>query len=87
MSLSPTVKWRPAPESDLAGYRVYFGIVSLNYTTYREVAVPCRPFLKMVGMEKYVTMFFRVAAFDTSNNVGPFSDEVSTFVSGGLILK
>jgi hypothetical protein len=88
MSLQPTVSWTPNTEADLAGYRIYYGIVSRDYTDHFEILMPCRPMLRLTtGLTKYVANYFRVTAFDTSNNESAFSDEVSTLVSGGLIMK
>ena len=88
MSLMPTISWNLNQEGDLAGYRIYYGIVSLNYSNFFVLLVPCRPMLRLTtGLTKYVANYFRVTAFDTSNNESTFSAEASTVVSGGLILK
>jgi hypothetical protein len=88
MSLQPTISWTPNQENDLAGYRIYYGIRSLDYSDYFQILMPCRPMLRLTaGLTKYVPNYFRVTAFDTSNNESLFSPEVSTVVSGGLIMK
>ena len=89
MSLEPTISWTPNSESDLAGYRIYYGLdPTLNPALgFRELTVPCRPFLRLTGLPKYQTIYAKVTAFDTSNNESGFAAVVSTFVSGGLIMK
>ena len=89
MSLTPTMSWSPNTESDLAGYRIYYGDnPSLNPALgFFEVTVPCRPFLRLTGLPKYQTIYAKVTAFDSSNNEGGFAAVVSTFVTGGLIMK
>jgi hypothetical protein len=90
MSLMPTISWNPNQEADLAGYRIYYGLnATLNPAEgYVEILMPCRPMLRLTtGLTKYVPNYFRVTAFDTSNNESAFSEVVSTFVSGGLIMK
>jgi len=96
MSLTPTVSFIEVttdqgggPLTGLKGYRIYFGSISLNYSTFVEILTPCRPMLRLScpPLIKYTTNYFRVTAFDESNNESVFSSEVSTFVSGGLILK
>jgi len=91
MSLTPTSKFDPSTESDLAGYRYYYGLAPSTYTTFIEVLVPCRPFFRWScpPLVKNVTNYFRITAFDDSNNETLFADtpEFSHVPSGGLILK
>jgi hypothetical protein len=74
-----TIAWSANTESDLAGYKVYQGLVSHTYTTSVDVG----------NVLFYVwndlpdgTNYFAVTAYDTTGNESVLSDEVSTVISG-----
>jgi hypothetical protein len=60
---------------DLAGYRVYHGISSLNYTWDADVGDVTT--YEIDGLTPEITYFFAVTAYDTSGNESEFSNEVS----------
>lgn len=91
MSLHPTAKFDPSTESDLAGYRYYYGLSPGSYINFIEILVPCRPFYRWScpPLTKNVTNYFRITAFDNDNNETLFADtpEFSHTPTGGLTMK
>jgi hypothetical protein len=79
------LNWRPSPDTDTAGYVVYYGTSSGVY--YGEGAVQGsspidagrRTGLRLDGLKNGVLYFFVVAAYDESGffHVGKFSKEVT----------
>lgn len=78
-----TLTWDPNPESDLAGYRVYFGSQSRQYTNLVEVGpvnLAIIPNLK--DGEVY---FFAVTAYNQQGLESDYSNEVALSVSSVLL--
>jgi hypothetical protein len=70
-----TVKWNANTETDLAGYKVYYGTVSRSY----QPAIPVGKVtsLSIPGLTEGKKYYFAVAAVDTSGNESGYSAEVS----------
>lgn len=69
------VSWNPNIESDLAGYRVYYGE---NQSDYSTVTTPDT--MKLIdGIAYGKTYYFSVSAFDLSGNESQRSEEVTFF--------
>lgn len=77
---SATVSWDPNTESDLAGYKIYYGVNSHNYDNVIDVGNVTS--FTVTGLTAGVTYYFAVTAYDFSNNESGFSAEVSTMVGG-----
>jgi len=74
-SAAQQLAWNPNTESDLAGYRVYYGTASRTYGTPVNVGnVTSCP---LTGLSPGVTYYLAVTAYDTQNNESGFSNEVS----------
>lgn len=80
-----TVSWNANTESDLAGYKIYYG------TSARSGACPTGGYPSVVNVGKvtsYIfsnltegaTYYFSVTAYDTSNNESTCSSEVSKII-------
>ena len=63
---SVTVSWSANTESDLAGYKVYYGTSSGNYTT--SIYVGNVTTYTVNGLSTGRTYYFAVSAFDKSGN-------------------
>jgi hypothetical protein len=94
MAINPVISWDlNTTDSDVAGYRIYFGLEArttpgwIQYTGFVQVLVPCKNWLRMTVLTKYVTNYLAVTAFDTSNNESGYSTEVTVIPTGGLVLK
>lgn len=72
---SLTVSWNPNSESDLAGYKVYYGDRSGNYPTVINVGNVTT--YTVSNLQGGVTYYFVVTAYDNSGNESSYSLEVS----------
>lgn len=73
--VSVTVSWNPNTESDLAGYKVYYGLASRDYVEPVDAGNVTE--IKIPGFLRGKTYFFAVTAYDHAGNESEFSDEVS----------
>lgn len=71
------VTWDANTETDLAGYKVYFGTAPGQYSTPVTVTAPS---YTLQGVTDKTTYYVAVSAFDTSGNESALSDEVSVYV-------
>ena len=71
----PSLEWEPNPEPYVAGYNVYIGEKSRNYTRVIDVGLETR--LPLTNLNAGVTYFLAVTAYDIDRLESPFSDEVS----------
>ncbi len=70
--------WDPNSESDLAGYRIYYGTQSGSYNTNVDAGNAASVEIK--GLQTNTTYYFAVTAYDVTGNESPFSQEVSLFI-------
>jgi hypothetical protein len=80
---SATVTWKANTESDLAGYMVYYTTDSTNYSQNAPIVVVSLTTLTLSGLtgtSTGVVYFFKLKAYDTSNNLSGFSNQVSALV-------
>ena len=70
-----TLAWDPNAESDVAGYKVYYGLGSRNYDHVMDVgnSTTC----VVTGLEQGRTYYFAATAVNTANIESDFSNEVS----------
>jgi chitodextrinase len=73
-----TLTWDANTESDLAGYRVYFGTASRTYGPSINVGKTTSYTLTGLGNQTY---FFAVTAYDTTGTESTFSAEVSKTIT------
>jgi len=87
---SATISWNANTESDLAGYKVYYGTASrtgsdpktcglCGYSTNINVG-NVRTYT-ISSLTNGMTYYFSVSAYDTSNNESAFSSQVSKLIS------
>ena len=72
-----TLVWDRNPEPDIAGYKVYYGLVSGDYT--RVVTVIPEPGFRpraRIGVPSSKTTYFAVTAYNTAGVESDLSDEV-----------
>ena len=69
-----TLQWDPNSESDLAGYKIYFGTASGVYGT--PITIGTQTSVTVTGLAPG-TYFFAVTAFTTAGLESGFSNEVS----------
>jgi hypothetical protein len=66
--------WDPNDEDDLAGYKIYYGTSSGNYSTSVDVGNTTE--YTITGLNDGVTYYFAATAYDTSDNESDYSEEV-----------
>ena len=82
---SVTVSWNAQTESDLSGYKIYYGTESGSYDDVLDVGdTTSFPINNLVVGTTY---FFVVTAYDFSGNESGFSDEVSTTITDTVPTK
>jgi len=74
-----TLAWDPNTETDIAGYRIYYGLMSRSYDHFLDVGnnTTC----VVTGLEQGRTYYFAATAVNTAKIESDFSNEVSTTLS------
>jgi hypothetical protein len=67
-----TLKWDRNPEPDIAGYNVYYGIISGEYVRMKTVTDTTA----IIGVKGSRTYYFAVTAYNTNGTESDFSEEV-----------
>lgn len=78
-SASVGISWIANTETDIAGYKVYYGNASGNYTQSIDVG-PVINFV-VTGLTPGQTYYFAVTAYNTSGVESTFSNEIFTTIS------
>jgi PKD repeat protein len=79
-----TISWDPNPEPDIAGYKVFYGTSSGNYTdciTVNSTQTSC----EITGLQGGNTYYFAVKAVDASGQESEFSSEVSKYIPAPIV--
>lgn len=77
---SAILRWKQNSDSDLAGYRIYFGTRSRSYGPYVPVGKEVTSY-KLNGLSEGKTYYFALTAVDKSGNESGYSNEVSKVIS------
>jgi len=77
-SAEVTLEWDPNTEPDLAGYRIYYGFESENYTY--TIDVGNQTSYTVPDLESDRLYYFAATSYDVYNNESEFSEEVSYLV-------
>lgn len=82
-----TLSWNANTESDLAGYKIYYGTSSRTdrcppggYPGKIDIGktdMPDKPTYTLKELENGKTYYFSISSYDTSGNESCFSDELS----------
>lgn len=78
-----TLSWDANTESDLAGYKVYYGIAPGVYGVPVDVGNVTTHVI--TGLEAGITYYFAATAYDDSGNESGFSSEVSKSFTGPIL--
>lgn len=78
---SVTLAWNPNTETNLAGYRLYYGLASRSYSSIVPVIVPSTQ-ATVANVQPGQTYYFAVTAYTTDGLESDYSDEVSYTVPG-----
>ncbi len=74
------VSWDANSESDLAGYKLYYGVEQANYTESVDVGITTSYIVE--NLTEGQTYYFVLTAYDRTGNESAPSDEVSATVVG-----
>ena len=74
-----TLQWDPNPETDVVGYKVYYGTSSRTYSA--PIPFGLQSTYTVTGLAAG-TYYFAVTAFNVDGLESAFSNEVSTTVTG-----
>ena len=81
---SITLKWDRNQEPDIAGYQIFWGLKSRQYsnriTINDRTHTPKTRTYTIDGLKEGATYYFAVKAIDLNGQMSPFSQEVSYFV-------
>jgi hypothetical protein len=72
---APRLEWDPSSEPNIAGYRVYDGESSRNYSHVVDVGLETS--VELTDLSAGITHYFAVTAYDVDQTESPFSDEVA----------
>jgi hypothetical protein len=72
-----TLGWSPGTEPDLAGYKVYYGTASRNYTQSVDINNRTATSCTITNLTEGQTYYFAATAYNTSLVESPHSAEVS----------
>lgn len=75
--MDATLSWNANTESDLAGYKIYYGLSTGVYTANSGVLPPSLTTKTITGLTDGVPYFFAMTAIDNENNESALSSEVS----------
>jgi len=76
-----TLEWSPNTEPDLAGYVVYYGASSRDYSSSIDVGNYTTCAISDSGFQEGQTYYFTVTAYDEYGNESDFSEEVTYIFS------
>jgi hypothetical protein len=82
MAASVTLDWNASTSPSVAGYNVYFGTTSGNYTS--KVDVGSATSITVSNLTAGLTYYFAATAYDVNGDESGFSSEISYTVPGGL---
>ncbi len=70
-----TLVWSPSTDPNVAGYHIYYGTTSRNYT--QMAATGTNTTLTLYGLLTGVTYYFAATTYDSQGNQSGYSTEVS----------
>ena len=76
-----TVLWDANKETDLAGYQVFYGTASGDYTNVVDTGLATQV---TITLESGSVYYFAVKAYNTKKQFSPFSIEVNTASGNSL---
>lgn len=77
------VSWNPNTEPDLAGYRLYVGEASGQYSAPVDVGNVTGHVMEITPQHG-ATYYFALTAYDTSGNESGYSAEATCFIPDGV---
>jgi hypothetical protein len=75
MAASVNLAWDPNTEPELAGYKIYWGTSSGNYTSSKDVGKTTTTTID--GVEEGTTYYFAATAYDSQGDESKYSNQVA----------
>src|ERR1700677_573617 len=76
--------WNPSPGPAVAGYNLYYGLASRQYTSVVDVGT--NAFTAPAGLSPGVTYYLAVKCYDTNGNESAFSNELTNTIAFPLTI-
>lgn len=76
------LEWNPSVSADVAGYYVYYGTASSNYSCKLDAGNASS--ITISNLACGITYYFAATAYDANGNESAFSSEI-TFVADGVL--
>src|SRR5262249_45280867 len=81
--VSIDLSWQPSPDTNIAGYNVYYGTSSRNYTN--EISLGNKTSTTISGLVGGITYYFAATAYDSAGDESDFSNEILYNVPSSVI--
>jgi len=89
LAAEATFSWLPNSETNLAGYKIYYGITSRNYTDVIDAGLPDPINGRIQATVDNLTAgeiyYFAATAYDSDGNESDYSDEINHTIEDGII--
>ncbi len=82
---SVTLVWNPNTDTNVAGYRIYYGTVSQNYTNVVTVGNVTNTVIS--GLADATTFFFAATTTDAAGDESAFSNEASFSTAAAVVVN
>lgn len=87
VSSAVTVRWNPNVESDLAGYRIYWGTNSRNYFSVKDCGNTNVFSIDNTNFPTGIKFYVCVTAYNTAGLESEFSKEVGFYITNGVPIR
>jgi hypothetical protein len=74
-AVSVSLAWNPSSDVNVAGYKIYYGLTSRNYTSSVDVGNVSKA--SIGGLQQNTTYYFAATTYDSAGNESDFSNEAS----------
>lgn len=74
-AVSVSLAWNPSSDANVAGYKIYYGLTSRNYTSSVNVGNVSKATIG--GLQQNTTYYFAATTYDSAGNESDFSNEAS----------
>ena len=68
--------WDSNIENNLAGYKIYYGTSSKQYTIIKDIKDKTARVVTITGLLPKITYYFTITAYDTNNSESMYANEI-----------
>lgn len=87
LSSAVTFRWNPNSESDLAGYRIYWGTNSRSYVVIHDCGLTNVVSIDKTNFPINTDIYVSVTAYNTSGLESDHSNEVGFYVTNNSVVR